>query len=88
MVSDLLTPLKLVEISCSYEKSKLGTQPQPPQQIEYPFHVKIAEDNKGLAKVTVSVRSFIDADDAGRQCIELFISTKNALKARGVKVAE
>jgi hypothetical protein len=61
---------------------------QPQQQIQYPFHVEITEDSKGLAKVTASVRSFTSADDARKQCVELFINTKNDLKARGVKVAE
>jgi hypothetical protein len=58
------------------------------QQVQYPFHVEITEDSKGLAKVTASVRSLTTADDARTQCVELFIKTKEDLKKRGVKVAE
>ena len=65
-----------------------ASQQPSQQQIQYPFHVEITEDSKGLAKVTASVRSFTSADDARKQCVELFINTKNDLKARGVKVAE
>ena len=60
----------------------------PHQQVQYPFHVEITEDSKGLAKVTASVRSLITADDARTQCVELFIKTKEDLKQKGVKVAE
>ena len=63
-------------------------QQQQQQQIQYPFHVEITEDSKGLAKVTASVRTFTSADDARKQCVELFINTKNDLKQKGVKVAE
>ena len=65
-----------------------ASQQPSQQQIQYPFHVEITEDSKGLAKVTASVRSFTSADDARKQCVDLFINTKNDLKARGVKVAE
>jgi hypothetical protein len=56
--------------------------------VQYPFHVEITEDSKGLAKVTASVRSLTTADDARIQSVELFIKTKEDLKQRGVKVAE
>jgi hypothetical protein len=60
----------------------------PHQQVQYPFHVEITEDSKGLAKVTASVRSLTTADDARTQCVELFTNTKEDLKQKGVKVAE
>jgi hypothetical protein len=56
--------------------------------VQYPFHVEITEDSKGLAKVTASVRSLTTAEDARIQCVELFIKTKEDLKQKGVKVAE
>jgi hypothetical protein len=62
--------------------------PQHQQQVQYPLHVEITEDSKGLAKVTASVSSLTTADDARNQCVELFIKTKEDLKQNGVKVAE
>jgi hypothetical protein len=62
--------------------------PHQQQQVQYPFHVEITEDSKGLAKVIASVRSLTTADNARIQCVELFIKTKEDLKQKGVKVAE
>jgi hypothetical protein len=86
-----MTPREYLAIGMSVNtnnENHASQQPQQQQQIQYPFHVEITEDSKGLAKVTASVRSFTSADDARKQCVELFINTKNDLKTRGVKVAE
>jgi hypothetical protein len=87
-----MTPREYLAIGMSVNTNNENHASQQPQQqqqqIQYPFHVEITEDSKGLAKVTASVRSFTSADDARKQCVELFINTKNDLKTRGVKVAE
>ena len=85
-----MTPREYLATGMSVNTNNENHASQQPQQqqIQYPFHVEITEDSKGLAKVTASVRSFTSADDARKQCVELFINTKNDLKTRGVKVAE
>jgi hypothetical protein len=83
-----MTPREYLATAMSVNTNNENHASQPQQQIQYPFHVEITEDSKGLAKVTASVRTFTSADDARKQCVELFINTKNDLKQKGVKVAE
>jgi hypothetical protein len=84
-----MTPTEYLATGMNVNTNTNENHASQQQQIQqYPFHVEITEDSKGLAKVTASVRSFTSADDARKQCVELFINTKNDLKTRGVKVAE
>src|SRR5919197_5739949 len=85
-----MTPREYLASEMSSAQNKIkevttASDVTPHQQVQYPFHVEITEDSKGLAKVTASVRSLTTADDARKQCVELFIATKNDLKARGIK---
>jgi ribosomal protein S27AE len=91
---EIKRPIAFTAMNSSNNGSNGNEQLQEQQPIQqqqqaqvYPYSVKIEQDSKGKAKVSIHVYG-IDADTTKDEAIRLFVKTQDGLKDRDIAVLE